>query len=132
MDLARAKLISYSDIPDIEHDLFRAAIDDLVHWNPEKSSRKTFLYESSARNKIDIVRRLNAKKLHDEGIERFPGRPWTVQDAIERGLREKMGMCQRPVSTSHPLTPTHFGEVFRSPAYRKNPRFYGLFSPPKP
>lgn len=62
MDLARAKLISYSDIPDIEHDLFRAAIDDLVHWNPEKSSRKTFLYESSARNKIDIVRRLNAKK----------------------------------------------------------------------
>ena len=61
-DLARQKVISYSDIEDVVHDLFRAAIDDLPRWNPEKSSRKTFLYESTALNKIDIVRKLNARK----------------------------------------------------------------------
>ena len=61
-DLARSGFISQSDIPDVEHDLFRAAINDLPKWDPEKSSRRTYLYEATALNKIDIVRALNAKK----------------------------------------------------------------------
>lgn len=61
-DLARSGFISQSDVPDVEHDLFRAAIDDLPKWDPEKSSRRTYLYEATAMNKIDIVRALNAKK----------------------------------------------------------------------
>ena len=62
LDLARSQFISYSDIADMEHELFRAAIDDLPKWDPEKSSRKTYLYEATAANKIDAVRSLNAKK----------------------------------------------------------------------
>lgn len=61
-DLARSGFISQSDIPDVEHNLFRAAINDLPKWDPEKSSRRTYLYEATALNKIDIVRALNAKK----------------------------------------------------------------------
>ncbi len=62
LDLARSQFISYSDIADMEHELFRAAIDDLPKWDPAKASRKTYLYEVTATNKIDAVRSLNAKK----------------------------------------------------------------------
>lgn len=62
LDLARSQFISFSDIADMEHELFRAAIDDLPKWDPAKASRKTYLYEATATNKIDAVRALNAKK----------------------------------------------------------------------
>lgn len=62
LDLARGRFIRYSDVSDMEHDLFRAAIDELPKWDPSKSSRKTYLYEVTALNKIDAVRNLNAKK----------------------------------------------------------------------
>ncbi len=62
LDLARSQFISFSDIADMEHELFRAAIDDLPKWDPAKASRKTYLYEVTATNKIDAVRSLNAKK----------------------------------------------------------------------
>lgn len=62
LDLARGQFISYSDIADMEHELFRSAIDELPKWDPSKASRKTYLYEVTALNKIDAVRSLNAKK----------------------------------------------------------------------
>ena len=62
LDLARGGFIRYSDVPDMEHDLFRSAIDELPKWDPSKASRKTYLYEVTALNKIDAVRNLNAKK----------------------------------------------------------------------
>ena len=32
LDLARGGFIRYSDVPDMEHDLFRSAIDELPKW----------------------------------------------------------------------------------------------------
>lgn len=62
LDLARAKIISLSDLKDVEHDLFRAVIDELPKWNPERASRRTFLYEATATTKADVIRALNARK----------------------------------------------------------------------
>ena len=62
LDLANSQVIGFSEIDDLEHELFRAAIEELPNWNPEKSSRRTFLYEVVAANKYDVIRNLNRLK----------------------------------------------------------------------
>ena len=62
LDLARSKVIRPSELKDVEHELFRAAIEELPKWDPAKSSRKSFLYEATAMNKYDVIRRLNSTK----------------------------------------------------------------------
>lgn len=60
LDLARSKVINASEIKDVEHELFRAAIEELPKWDPAKSPRRLFLYEATAMNKLDVIRRLNS------------------------------------------------------------------------
>lgn len=62
LDLANSGIINAADVPDVVHELFRAAIDSLPDWDPNKSTRKTYLYETTALNKIDVIRSFNSQK----------------------------------------------------------------------